>query len=229
MFVYHNRLYEKYRRRILPIAVFSYDKIRDEPDNFELGFPFLTVACFRFYKLELRKLSWRNYINSNNPAAAALMSKMGFKKEERVRVKTEIWRMLTRLKLDPARMELIAGFVETYLKLNQEEEKQFAHELENLDTEEAEAIMQITTSWHEKGRQEGMIEGRIEGKIEGRIEIICNLLNGKFGLNTTTIQERLQEIKDIDALDKTLSGLFTVGSPEEAQEIIGKALNQTQA
>jgi len=33
MFVYFSRLYEKYRRRILPVAVFSYDRVRDEPDN----------------------------------------------------------------------------------------------------------------------------------------------------------------------------------------------------
>ncbi|MCL6480036.1 MAG: Rpn family recombination-promoting nuclease/putative transposase, partial [Peptococcaceae bacterium] len=37
MFIYFSRLYEKYRRKILPVAVFSYDRVRDEPDSFELG------------------------------------------------------------------------------------------------------------------------------------------------------------------------------------------------
>ncbi|MEW6276775.1 MAG: Rpn family recombination-promoting nuclease/putative transposase, partial [Bacillota bacterium] len=31
MFIYFSRLYEKYRRKILPVAVFSYDQVRDEP------------------------------------------------------------------------------------------------------------------------------------------------------------------------------------------------------
>ena len=110
---------------------------------------------FNFYKLELRKLHWRDYIVSDNPVAAALLSKMGFKPEEKVRVKLEFMRMLTRMKLDPARMELLGGFFETYLKLTRTEEEQLYRELNRIDSKEADAIMQITTSWHEKGRLEG--------------------------------------------------------------------------
>ncbi|BAF58549.1 hypothetical protein PTH_0368 [Pelotomaculum thermopropionicum SI] len=141
------------------MAVFSYDHERDEPDSFELGFSFLDVLRFRFFKLELKKLSWRNYIHSDNPIAAALLSKMGFGAGERVRVKVEFMRMLVRLKLDPARMELIAGFFETYLILNHQEEEEFYRELDRIDQKEALAIMQVTTSWHEKGKIEGKIEG----------------------------------------------------------------------
>ncbi|HBQ28029.1 MAG TPA: transposase, partial [Desulfotomaculum sp.] len=75
MFIYFSRLYEKHRRKILPIAVFTYDQVRDEPDTFEQGFAFLDVLRFCFYKLELKKLSWREYINLDNPVAAALLSK----------------------------------------------------------------------------------------------------------------------------------------------------------
>jgi len=162
MFVYYSRLYENYRRNILPVAVFSYEKVRDEPDRFEMGFDFLDVLRFCFYKVELKKLYWREYIESDNPVAAALLSKMGFNQEERVRVKLEFTRMLTRLELDPARMELLGGFFETYLKLSQDEENQFLRELDKLDIKEVEAIMQITTSWHERGREQGKIERDIE-------------------------------------------------------------------
>jgi hypothetical protein len=47
--------------------------------------------------------------------AAALLSKMGFKPGEKVKVKLEFMRMLVWMNLDPARMELLAGFFETYL------------------------------------------------------------------------------------------------------------------
>lgn len=40
MFIYFSRLFEKYRRRIIPIAIFSYNEVRDEPDSFQLTFPF---------------------------------------------------------------------------------------------------------------------------------------------------------------------------------------------
>ena len=78
MFIYFSRLYEKHRRKILPIAVFTYNQVRDEPDVFEQGFAFLDVLRFCFYKLEFKKLSWREYIHRDNPVAAALLSKMGF-------------------------------------------------------------------------------------------------------------------------------------------------------
>ena len=90
MFTYFMRLYQKHRRRILPIAVFSYDVLRDEPDSFQIGFPFLDVLRFDFYKVELRKRNWRDYIHSENPVAAALLSKMGYGAEEKVRVKSRI-------------------------------------------------------------------------------------------------------------------------------------------
>jgi hypothetical protein len=64
MFICFSRLYEKHRRKILPIVVFSYDQVRDEPDTYMQRFTFLDVLRFQFYKLELKKLSWREYIHN---------------------------------------------------------------------------------------------------------------------------------------------------------------------
>lgn len=72
--------------------------------------------------------------------------------------------MLARMRLDPARMELLGGFFETYLRLSQEEEDQLYSELGKLDRRETDIIMQITISWHEKGRIEGEIIGEIRAK-----------------------------------------------------------------
>ncbi len=187
MFIYFSRLYQKYRRRILPIAVFSHESDRDEPDEFTMQFPYLDVLRFRYYKLELRKLNWRDYITEDNPVAAALLSKMGFAPEERVKVKLEFLRMLARMQLDPARTELLGGFFESYLKLNPEEEAALHRELAQIDRREVEAIMQITTSWHEKGRAEGKLEGIKEGKLEGKLEVARVAL--KKGLSEDMVAE----------------------------------------
>lgn len=231
MFIYFSRLYEKYRRRILPVAVFSYDRVLNEPDSFKLGFPFLDVLNFRFYKLELKKLNWQEYIQSDNPVAAALLSKMGFKPEEKVPVKLEFMRMLVRLKLDPARMELLAGFFETYLKLNREEEEQYNRELGKLDSKEVDVIMQITTSWHEKGRAEGRAEGRTEGRAEGRVErtreIICKYLIRKFGERSANLQQKVGQVTDLEQLDHILEELFAASTLEEARAIINDNIGET--
>ncbi len=54
MFIYFSRLYEKYRCKILPIAIFSNDMIRDETATFQLTFPFANILDFKFLKLELK-------------------------------------------------------------------------------------------------------------------------------------------------------------------------------
>jgi hypothetical protein len=214
MFIYFSRLYEKHRRKILPIAVFSYDQVRDEPDSFEQSFTFLDVLRFRFFKLELKKLSWREYLRRDNPVAAALLSKMNFSKEERVQVKLEFMRMLTRLKIDPARMELLGGFFETYLKLGQQEEEEYYRKLGNIDKKEVDIIMQITTSWHEKGK--------IEGKIEKAREDICKFITRRFNTDPGEVRGKVQQAASLEILDNLMEELFAVNTLEEAQNIIRK-------
>ncbi|MED4353803.1 Rpn family recombination-promoting nuclease/putative transposase [Schinkia azotoformans] len=167
MFYYFTRLYDEHRKQILPIAIFGYDKLKNVPNTFSIGFPFLEVLNFQFLKVELKSQNWREYLKQDNPVAAALLSKMGYSDEERVQVKKEFLRMLVRLELDPVRTELIAGFFETYLKLTSDEEKQLYDEIKSLGREEEEKVMQITTSWHEKGREEGVKKGIEVGKEEG--------------------------------------------------------------
>ena len=47
------------------------------------------------------------------------------------------------LRLDPARMQLISAFVDTYLKLSPQEERQFEVELGGSDLPEKEAIVEL--------------------------------------------------------------------------------------
>ncbi|WP_243292970.1 Rpn family recombination-promoting nuclease/putative transposase [Bacillus sp. FJAT-47783] len=158
MFLYFNRLYEKYRTKILPITIFSYDTIRDEPQSFFIQFPFLNVLHFQFLTIELKKQNWRHYIRSENPVASALLSKMGYTKNERIEVKKEFFKMLIRMELDPARQHLIIGFFETYLKLSEQEEEQMKNEVKKMNPKEGEKIMEIMTSYEKKGIKEGKVE-----------------------------------------------------------------------
>ncbi|ATA59717.1 transposase [Geobacillus stearothermophilus] len=111
MFIYFSRLFEKYRTNIVPIAVFSYDAIRDEPSSFMLPLPFGNILHFRFFTVALRKQNWRNYIRIDNPIAAALLSKMGYTESERIELKKQFLRMLVRLELDEAKQRLLMAFL----------------------------------------------------------------------------------------------------------------------
>ena len=156
MFQYFSLIYKRERKPILPIAIFSYDERRYEKSQFTISFPFKHVLTFEFLMLELRKMNWRSYIHTNNPAAAALLSKMGYSDKERVQVRKEFLRMLVKMELNPAKATLINGFFETYLSLNEEEEEELMEEIKQLDKNEAEQIFELPNSWRDKGkRKEG--------------------------------------------------------------------------
>lgn len=200
MFIYFSRLYEKYHKRILPIAVFSHGDSRYEPDKFEISFPFKNVLSFEYYKLELHHRNWREYIDQDNPVAAALLSQMGFEESEKVQVKREFLRMLVRLKLDEAKTQLITGFFENYVKLTDEEEIELRKEIEQLDAHEAESIFRIETSWERRGRIEGKIEGKKEGEWERNIEIAKRMLAEEMSIDkvvrlTDLSKEEVENLK----------------------------------
>jgi hypothetical protein len=176
MFRYFSLIYQRERKPILPIAIFSYDEKRNEKDKFIMSFPFFHVLTFTFLMLELRKMNWRSYIHTNNPAAAALLSKMGYSEKEKVQVKKEFLRMLVKMKLNPAKAVLINGFFETYLSLNEEEEEELMEEIKQLDKNEAEQIFELPNSWRDKGRKEGIQEVALEMLKKGfSIEVITDV------------------------------------------------------
>lgn len=102
------------------------------------------------------------------------------------------------LKLDPARMQLISGFVDTYLNLDQEEETLFQSRLSTMELQEQEQIMQLTTSWEQKGI--------IIGRQEEKLAITLRLLNRKLGSLSDAIASRIKSLEpsQLDALTEDL-------------------------
>ncbi|NNU85039.1 Rpn family recombination-promoting nuclease/putative transposase [Geobacillus sp. BMUD] len=172
MFLYFSRLYETYRTRIVPIAVFHYDSFREEPSVFSMEFPFGEVLQFRFFPVALRKKQWREYIRQDNPVAAALLSQMGYTEREKVELKKEFLRMLVRLELDEARQRLLLGFFETYVKLTEEEEQQLQSEVKAMETKEREKVLELIISYEQKGKREGLEEGVKRGLEQGMKRLI---------------------------------------------------------
>jgi len=167
LFLYAAWLMDRYSLPVYPVLVTSYDRPRSlEPDRFVMEVRGLQVLDFRFRVVQLNRLNWRDYVRLKNPAAAALMAKMNLRQEDRARVKLQILRLLATLRLQPAKMDLIAGFMENYLTLTAKEELAFRRELDKLEDNERKAsVMELMTSWERKGRQEGLEEGRREGQL----------------------------------------------------------------
>lgn len=98
MFKYFSALYQKVQKPIIPIAVFSYEG-GWEKNDFYMRFGDIEVLRFHYLTLHLRKQNWRTFMKKDNPVSAALLSKMGYTEDERVKVKLEFFQILTRLKM----------------------------------------------------------------------------------------------------------------------------------
>lgn len=201
MFLYFSLLYQKYRKPILPIAVFSYDYERPEKDHFYINLPNFQVLSFNFLMLELKKKNWREYLKSDNPVAAALLSKMGYSEREKVEVKKEFLKMLVRMELDPARTRFIFDFFEQYLKLNEEEEEVLMAEMSQWDN--GHKFTKLPNSYEERGVKKGIEQGIEQGIERGKIKVALEML--KEGLSIELIEKVTHlDQKTIEKLQKTL-------------------------
>lgn len=187
MFRYFARLYEKFALPVYPVAIFSYDAPRSpQPNIHRVVFPDKVVLEFNYQLIQLNRLNWRDFLRQKNPIASALMAKMNIAPEDRSRVKSECLRLLATLRLDPARMQLISGFIDTYLRLTAEEEEIFRAEISRFEPVEQEVVMQIVTSWMEEGLQ--------QGKQEEALSLIMRLLNRRIGTVEPELQERIRQL-----------------------------------
>lgn len=191
MFRYFARLYEKYALPVYPVVLFSHNTPRrTEPSSHQVVFPDKIVLEFNYSVIQLNRLHWRDFLRQENPIAAALMAKMQIQPQDRAKVKLECLRLLATLHLDAARMQLISGFIDTYLRLNLEEEQLFQMELGRMGLVEQEEVMKIVTSWMEQGLQ----QGKQEGKQEEALLLILRQLNRRIGDINLELQEHIRSL-----------------------------------
>jgi Domain of unknown function (DUF4351)/Putative transposase, YhgA-like len=198
MFFYFARLYQKYLLPIYPIAVFSFEyPLRPQRQQHQVMFPDFKVLDFNFAVIQLNQLNWRDFLQQRNPVAAALMAKMRIARADRPRVKAECLRILATLELDPARIELISGFVDTYLRLNATEETIFQAEIDKMGLGEQEQIMEIVTSWMERGIEQGR---------EREVALVLRQLTRRLNGLSVSLEERVHRlsIEQVEALGEAL-------------------------
>ncbi|WP_217597744.1 Rpn family recombination-promoting nuclease/putative transposase [Cohnella sp. GbtcB17] len=169
MYIYFSRLFEKYRadhRLIVPIAIFTGDGMKNEPDTLSMALPWHEIFRFRMLKLELGQQDWRRFIDSDNPVAAALLAKMGYNKKDRRSLRLAYLSMLLRMKgkLDSARLALVRSIADLYYGPDANEEKSIMHEFVSMHPEEEETIMELMPAWERWGYERGIKEGIEQGK-----------------------------------------------------------------
>ena len=221
MFSYYSHLVAWHGPAVYPIALFSHRSRKPEPEGHAISLPGLQVVQFRYRVVQLARLHWRDFLARPNPAAAALMSRMGMESEERPLVKAACWRMLAGLGLEERQMRVVARFVQNYLPLDRRGEKLFRQELGT--GKEGARVMECITSWEKdalrkglregrkegltkglaKGRKEGLAKGLAKGRKEVALKLVTRLLEKRFGRMPADLKSRLRALS-VSALEEAV-------------------------
>ncbi|MBA2748195.1 MAG: DUF4351 domain-containing protein [Tatlockia sp.] len=184
MFRYFSRLYEKFDLPIYPVVLFSYKYPKTiEPNCHQVAFPNKVVLNFNYDVIQLNQLNWRDFVQQANPVASALMAKMNIADSDRPKVKLECLRLLATLRLNPAKMQLISGFIDSYLELNAQEKQLFQSEVDKIEPTQKEATMKIVTSWMRDGMQ------------SEALSLVMRQLTRKIGTLTPELQQRIEQLQ----------------------------------
>ena len=214
MFRYFARLLEKYDLPIYPVVIFSYEEPkRPEPTHYTVAFPGRTVLQFQYRVIQLNRLAWRSFLTRPNPVATALMTRMKIAPRDRVKVRGECMRLLTTLRLDPARSQLIGGFIETYLKLTAAEMRRYERRFAQLPPQEQEATMEMWTSIGREGQQ--------KGRHEGKEELVARLITRRFGSVSEETTKRLDQLSS-DQLNELGVALFDFASAADLEDWLSR-------
>lgn len=229
MFLYFADLFKTYGVPIIPIVIFSHDALLTiQSSSFNISARGKSIMQFDYEVVQLNQLNWQDFVNKHNPVASALMSKMHMDVEERPMVKLISLQLLTSLGLNPAQIEQLSVFIDTYLKLDTEEEELFNSQIATIESEKKEEVMEIVTSWMEKGiekgkelgkeegieigREEGMQLGMQLGEQTGTAKVVLRLLQRRFGdlsqsqqelirgMNAQRLEELSEALLDFDSI-----------------------------
>jgi len=210
MFRYFSRLSEKFDLPVYPVVVFSYNSPKTpEPNVYLVTFPNKVVLQFNYDVIQLNQLNWRDFVQQPNPVASALMAKMNIVPKDRRRVKFECLRLLATLRLDPAKMQLISGFIDTYLRLNAEEERLFQADIATMEPAEQEVVMQIVTSWMEEGIE--------QGKQQEALSLVMRLLPRRIGAVAPELQQPIQQLSQ-EQLEDLAEALLDFSSTADLED-----------
>ncbi|WP_127583917.1 Rpn family recombination-promoting nuclease/putative transposase [Paenibacillus koleovorans] len=207
MFIYFSRLFERHRhdhRLIIPIALFAYGDSSAVKPEFTMRFSEHNIVHFNYFHVELFRCNWREFIDSSNPIAAALLSKMGYTKSERRQVRTSFLRMILRLtaKLDQARLALIMSFADLYFEPVEEEDKSIMDQLRKEYPIESEQFSELMPAWKRwgfeegvaKGMEEGIEQGIEQGRKQEKLEIAATLHSKGFTIDEISEMTKLEPI-----------------------------------
>lgn len=221
MYVYNYRLFDRYRRTVVSLAVLADAKPRWRPRSYRKSLWGCSVSIeFPVVKLLDYGRDLRRLRASRNPFALITMAhlrSMATRRNPagRLRWKIELVRMLYSRGFPREDVLELLRFIDWLLVLTPELEREFE---EDLAKSEGRRNMEYITTWERRGIE----RGREEGKLEAVREKIVELLEVRFGSIPTSVGEALSSIADPATLNDLFKKAVTVDSAERFSRILAR-------
>jgi hypothetical protein len=223
MFTYNYRIYDRYKRSVASLAILGDEQVNWRPNRFgyelfgtkvEFQFPIVKLLDYQQRQSELEA--------SRNPLATVVMAHLAAvqTKSDRLQRKQQKLSLVRRLYQQGFEREDVLNllaFVDWVLTLPQDLEREFQHEVEQL---EAEQRMQYVTSFERSGIEKGKLEALLKGIALG--------LKLKFGETGQNLLPEIESIQDVNLLEAILSGIDTASTVSQLRQIYQSSTTDTQ-
>jgi len=218
MFVYHYRLFDRYRRQVVSLAVLSDERDQWRPESFgynlwgcELHFRFPIVKLLDY------RMTWAALEASHNPFATVVMAHLTAQETRRdanarAQAKFALIRRLYELGYSRVAVIDLFHFIDWVMRLPKDLDAAVWREIQQLEEEKN---VTYITSVEQLGREEGLKVGRAEGLIDG----ITLALEIRFGDAAATLIAEIRQITDLAVLEQLLTSVRSATTPDDVRRV----------
>jgi hypothetical protein len=220
MYVYNYRIFDKYRRKVVSIAVLIDSNKAFRPDHFKQELLGCTLN-FTFPVIKLLDFDSDVIAKEDNPFAIITRVQLAklesdIHPEKRYSFRMDLTKELYRKQYSKEQVIRLYRFIDYILTLPKPKALQFKKELELF--EEARKMPYITST-EQIAREEGLLQGIPQGVRQGQLEeaqkAVLKVLELRFGTVSDAIRETILFCDDLNLLENYLQQAVLIKSLAE--------------
>jgi hypothetical protein len=232
MYVYNYRIFDKYRRKVVSIALLIDGSPNFRPDRFRIEL-FGCEVRFTFPVIKLLDFERPGLDDDDNPFAIITRVQLAKLKSEqdpdrRYNFRLDLTKKLYSGEYSKERIVRLYRFIDYVLKLPKPEALRFKKEIELFEeartmpyissTERIareEGLLQGMQQGIQKGITEGIEQGRTRGQLEKAQEAVLEVLEVRFGDVAFSVKEAIICCNDLSRLNKAHRHALLIASVDE--------------
>ena len=222
MYVYNNRIYDKYRKKVVSFAVLADDSATWRPDRFR----YELWGCQVSLRYPVAKLiDWRDrpeeMLQSDNIFGAVTLAHIRMLETKgdipgRLRWKVILSQGLYELGYEQEEVEYLFRFIDWLMFLPPEMNQQYYRAMTTYEETGRKRFVSIFEEMGmKKGMEEGIEKGREEGIEQGLRQTIQQAVEIRFETLPDDIRERIDALSSADALRSLHRAVLTAESIEQ--------------